>query len=152
VFINLLEHLFFFRQQNRELSRLEGQQVRLSTMRGKVVLLDFWATWFGPCAAEMPIIKKITGDYSARDLETWGISDEKVKVVKEWLARNSWNLPVLLDAEDKVSEQFRVEGIPALLVIGRDGKILSYYTGMQAEQSLRSVIDLALNESPSTGR
>jgi len=68
------------------------------------------------------------------------------------MARNPWNLPVLVDAEDKVSERFQVEGIPSLLVIGRDGKILSYYTGTQSAQSLRSVIDTALNESPATNR
>jgi peroxiredoxin len=129
---------------------LDGRRIQLSTMRGKIVLLDFWATWCGPCRAEMPIVKKITDDYSARGLEAWGISDEKVTVVKEWLAHNPWNLPVLSDAENRVSEQFQVQGIPALLIIGRDGKILSYYTGTQSEQSLRSVIDLALKESPST--
>lgn len=131
---------------------LDGRRAQLSTMRGKIVLLDFWATWCGPCRAEMPIVKKITDDYSARGFEAWGISDEKVTVVKEWLAHNPWNLPVLNDEEDRVSEQFQVQGIPALLIIGRDGKILSYYTGTQSEQSLRSVIDLALNESPSTNR
>ena len=137
---------------NFTLPSLDGQQVRLPAMRGKIVLFDFWATWCGPCRAEMPIVKKIVDDYDAKGLEAWGISDEKARVVKEWMARNPWNLPVLVDAEDKVSEQSQVEGIPSLLVIGRDGKILSYYTGTQSEQSLRSVIDTALNESPATNR
>ena len=68
--------------------------------------------------------------------------------MKEWLALNKRNLRILIDPEGKVSEQFQVEGIPALVVIGRDGRILSYYTGTQSEQSLCSVIDVALNENP----
>lgn len=127
---------------------LDGRQVQLSTMRDRIVLLEFWATWCGPCRAEMPTVEKVAEDYKARALETWGISDEKPATVKEWLARNQRNLRVLIDPEGKVSEQFQVEGIPALLVIGRDGRILSYYTGTQSEQSLRSVIDSALSENP----
>ena len=127
---------------------LSGREVKLSAMRGKIVLLDFWATWCVPCTEEIPTVEKIADHYKARTVETLGISDEEPSVVKEWLALNKRNLRILIDPEGKVSEQFQVEGIPALVVIGRDGRILSYYTGTQSEQSLCSVIDVALNENP----
>jgi peroxiredoxin len=131
---------------------LDGRQVKLSAMRGKVVVLDFWATWCGPCKEELPILEKIRDEYKAKAVEFWGISDEEPSKVKYWMARNKTNLSTVIDPETKTSDQYRVDGIPALIVIGRDGKILSYYTGPQTEQSLRSAIDLALNESPTTDK
>jgi thiol-disulfide isomerase/thioredoxin len=62
---------------------LDGHHVDLSTMCGKVVLLDFWTTWCAPCIEEMPIIEKIENDYRERDLEVWGISLEKSDHVTE---------------------------------------------------------------------
>jgi peroxiredoxin len=80
-------------------------------------------------------------------MEVWGISDQEPSTVKVWLARYELKLQSLNDPDGKISEQYPVEGIPALVVIGRNGKILSYYTGNQSEQSLRYAIDMALSES-----
>jgi thiol-disulfide isomerase/thioredoxin len=126
---------------------LDGHPVRLSSMRGKIVLLDFWATWCGPCRNEMPTVEKIANEYKGKALETYGISDEKPSIVKDYLSSNQWNLRVLVDPERNTYDQFQVAGIPALIIIGPDSRVLSYYTGEQSEQSIRSVIDRALDES-----
>ena len=131
---------------------LDGRQVVLSTMRSKIVVLDFWATWCGPCIEEMPTVENIGDAYEAKGVEVWGISDETPSTVKQWMAHHKRKLQTVIDLGGKTFEQYHVEGIPALVVIGRDGKILSYYTGTQSEQSLRSAIDVALKESPAKNK
>jgi peroxiredoxin len=132
------------------LSDLDGRQVDLSGMRGKVVVLDFWATWCPPCREEVPIVETITNIYKTRGVEVWGISwDEESSTVKKWLANNQKNLRTLIDPDAKTSEPYEIKFIPALLVLGRRGEIVSYYQGTQSEQSLRSAIELALHEGPS---
>jgi len=133
---------------NFNLPDLDGHKVDLLTMRGKVVLLDFWATWCVPCIEEMPIIERIENDYKDRDLEIWGISREKADHVKEWMLRKERKLHTVIDRWGNASKQYRVEGIPSIVVIDRAGKIVSYYLGNQPEQSLRAAIDLALENSP----
>jgi thiol-disulfide isomerase/thioredoxin len=113
-------------------------------MRGKVVLLDFWATWCAPCIAEIPVIEKLADDYKERDLEIWGISGEKSDHVKEWILPQKQKLQTVIDRRGQTSKQYHVQGIPSIIVIDREGKIVSYYLGNQSEQSLRAAIDLAL--------
>jgi peroxiredoxin len=125
---------------------LNGREVTLSAMRGKVLVLDFWATWCGPCIAEMPTLETIEADYKAKGVELWGVSSEEPPVVKKWLSQNQKTLRTLVDVEGDTSEEYGVEGIPALVVIGRDGKIRSYYIGNQAEPSLRTAIEAALRD------
>lgn len=67
--------------------------------------------------------------------------------MNKWSLEKHPRLPILVDTDGKVEDRFEVHGIPALVVIGRDGKILSYYEGTQSEQSLRSIIDGALGEA-----
>ena len=93
-------------------------------------------------------MERIGDAYRARGVEVWGISDETSSAVKQWMSHHRQKLQTVIDSGSKTSEQYHVEGIPALVVIGRDGKILSFYTGNQSEQSLRSAIDMALTESP----
>jgi peroxiredoxin len=126
---------------------LDGRQVTLAAMRGKVFVLDFWATWCGPCIAEMPTLETIEAEYKAKGVELWGVSSEEPSAVKKWLNQNQKTLKTLVDAEGDTSEEYDVEGIPALVVIGRDGKIRSYYIGNQTEQSLRTAIEAALRGS-----
>jgi len=113
-------------------------------MRGKVVLLDFWATWCAPCMAEIPVIEKLADDYKERDLEIWGISGKKSDHVKEWILPQKQTLQTVIDRWGQTSKQYHVQGIPSIIVIDREGKIVSNYLGNQSEQSLRAAIDLAL--------
>jgi peroxiredoxin len=126
---------------------LNGRGVTLAEMRGKVLILDFWATWCGPCVAEMPTLEAIEAEYKVKGVELWGISSEEPSVVRKWLTQNHKTLKTLVDAEGDTSEEYMVEGIPALVVIGRDGRIRSYYIGNQTEQSLRTAIEVALRGS-----
>jgi peroxiredoxin len=134
------------------LPTLERDQVSLSAMRGKIVVLDFWASWCGPCKEELPTVQRIADEYKARGIVVWGISDEKPLALQDWLARNHQKLQTLIDADRTISERYEVEGIPALIVVGRDGRILSYFTGTQSEESLRSAIEIGLGTKQSNNK
>jgi peroxiredoxin len=123
---------------------LSGQPVHSSDLRGKVVLMDFWSTWCGPCLDEIPTVLELASEYKSKGLETWGVSDEPASDIKESFSTNKWIFPVLLDPDCRLADQFQVVGIPAIILIGRDGKVLSYFVGKQSEQSLRGLIDSAL--------
>lgn len=133
------------------LSDLDGHQVSSSSMRGLVVVLDFWATWCGPCRKELPIIEKVAEDYKSQGVQVWGISlDEEPLMLKKWMADNHAKFRTMIDPETKTPDQYQVQGIPAVVVIGPSGKVVSYYDGNQSEQSLRSAIALALREKRPT--
>jgi peroxiredoxin len=107
---------------------LEGKQVALSTLRGKVVLLDFWSTACAPCLREMPSIQKVA-DAHTNDLIVWGISFDLPERDKKWLAQHHQTFPTLSDSDFAVSDLYKVHGIPALVVIDRAGKIRDYWEG-----------------------
>jgi thiol-disulfide isomerase/thioredoxin len=127
---------------------LDGHQVNSSSMHGMVVVLDFWATWCGPCRKELPIIEKVAEDYQSQGVQFWGISlDEEPSIAKKWMADNHTKLRTMIDPETKTADQYQVQGIPAVVVIERSGKVVSYYDGNQSAESLRSAITLALREA-----
>lgn len=130
-----------------QLSDLHDHEMRLSNLKGRVVLLDFWGTYCRPCREEMPTVEKIAAAYHGQGLQAWTISSEESSVLNKWSLEKHPRLPILVDTDGKVEDRFEVHGIPALVVIGRDGKILSYHEGTQSEQSLRSIIDGALGEA-----
>jgi len=115
-------------------------------MKGKVVVLNFWATWCGPCIAEMPTIAKLANDSKSKGIVFWGISAEQPSVLKKWLTQNQPGFTIVVDKEGDVTEDYDTQGIPALVVVGRDGKIRSFYSGAQSEPSLRAAIDETLHE------
>ncbi len=123
---------------------LSGRPVHSSDLRGKVVFLDFWATWCGPCIDEIPAVMRLASEYKSSGLETWTVSDEPTSDIQQSLSGNGWALPVLVDSGRRFTDQFQVVGLPSLILIGRDGKVFSYFTGKLSEQSLRAQIESAL--------
>ena len=110
---------------------MDGTDLDMSAKAGKVVLVDFWATWCGPCVAEIPNMKKMYAAYHAKGFEIVGIScDRDVDRLKEFLKENEIPWEIVLDADTKIegvsmADYCGVEGIPCMILIGRDGKVIS---------------------------
>jgi peroxiredoxin len=125
-----------------KLSDLNGNSVALTSMRGKVVLLDFWSTSCGPCIREMPMIEAV-GEAHKADLIVWGVSFDQPDSDKKWLLQHQRTLPTLSDADFVVSDLYKVPGIPAVVLIGIDGKIKNYWEGPVSRPDLEAAIQRA---------
>lgn len=109
---------------------LAGRQVRLADYRGKLVLLNFWATWCAPCRKEMPLFSQWQRDYGAQGLQIIGVSmDDDVASVKQLLAQRPVQYPIVM-GDAKLGEQFGgVLGLPLSFLIDAQGRIVSRYQG-----------------------
>jgi thiol-disulfide isomerase/thioredoxin len=116
---------------NFTLQDLNGQPLALSDFRGKVVLLDFWATWCAPCRTEIPHLVEFQEKYREQGFQVVGISmDDGPKPVREFYQEFRMNYPVAM-GNDKIADAYGgVLGLPVTLLIGRDGLIQAKYTGV----------------------
>jgi thiol-disulfide isomerase/thioredoxin len=96
----------------------------LSQLRGKIVMVNFWATWCLPCREEMPILDAIYSHYQNEGLVVLSITDETPLTVVPFLTGKSYNPPVLIDSSDAVHKQFHILGIPKTYVFDREGKLV----------------------------
>jgi peroxiredoxin len=122
-----------------KLPDLNGNSVTLSSMRGKVVLLDFWSISCGPCIREMPMIES-TGETNKGKLIVWGISFDQPDRDKKWLLQHQRSLPTLSDSDFATLDLYKVHGIPALVLIDADGKIRNYWEGSVQQSDLDAAI------------
>jgi peroxiredoxin len=126
------------------LSTPDGQEVALSDFRGQPVLINFWATWCGPCRYEMPMFQQIYEDdeWIQKGLVILAVNQqESADDVREFMAQNGFSFTVLLDTTGEVSIRYGAMGIPATLFIDKDGIIKSAVMGafqniVQIEQRL----------------
>jgi thiol-disulfide isomerase/thioredoxin len=116
---------------------LDGQQHRLASLRGKVVLLDFWATWCGPCRRQMPLVEKLSAEFKDKDLVVYAVNQgEASEKARSFIDMNHYTTTTLLDQKGDVGREYKVSGIPTLVIIGRDGKI-AHFVGVHTEEQLR---------------
>jgi thiol-disulfide isomerase/thioredoxin len=127
-----------------DLKSVEGESVGLKSLRGQVVVLDFWATWCPPCRKELPVIDKLQAEFIGK-VRFFGVNDEDSSTVKSYLKKNQNGLPTLMDTKRTVHKQYGVDAIPTVLVIDREGIIRSQFVGGRTEETLRSAITAALN-------
>jgi len=106
------------------LNDLNGKTYKLSDLRGKVVLVNFWATWCTPCRREMPDLDKLNARFAPQGLVVLSISDEDQAKVAPFIASSGYRPTVLLGPGDNVHKQFHIEGIPKTYLFGRDGKLV----------------------------
>ncbi|MDR3325411.1 MAG: TlpA family protein disulfide reductase [Spirochaetaceae bacterium] len=107
------------------LKTLDGKTVSLTSLRGRIVFLNFWAAWCPPCRAEMPSIEALYQRFKDADIEFFAIdAAENAKTVQKFVQDQALHVPVLLDDDGKVSRDYRIQAIPATVVVGRDGTII----------------------------
>jgi thiol-disulfide isomerase/thioredoxin len=106
------------------LKDMHGKKVTLSELRGKIVMVNFWATWCGPCILEMPNLDVIYTHYQSQGLVVLSITDEDPVKVNPFISRMGYHPPVLLDTDGKVHKLFHITGIPKTFVFNREGKLV----------------------------
>ena len=126
---------------------LNGQHLSLVSLRGKVVLLNFWATWCGPCQVEIPWFIEFNKTYKARGLAIVGISmdEDGWKSVKPYLTTKKIDYPIVLGTEDVAKAYGGVDSLPSTFIIDREGKIAFSHNGLVGkdtyETEIRSLLD-----------
>jgi len=123
---------------------LNGQSHHLRDHRGQVVLLDFWATWCGPCRIQMPNVEKLHHEFKDKGLVVYAINQgEGSEKARQYLEKNNYTTTTLLDQKIEVGKQYKVTGIPTLVVIDREGKIAAHFVGVRPEATLREALKKA---------
>ncbi len=125
------------------LQGLGGESVQLTSLRGKVVLLDFWATWCGPCRHDMPIVDQIYKERSGDGLAVFGVNSEAADIARGYLNSNGLTFPTLQDPGMDVAQLYRVRAIPTFVVIDRQGRVSSYMQGTQSRVQLLQALEKA---------
>lgn len=125
------------------LKDLNGKTWNFSDLRGKVVLVNFWATWCPPCRKEIPDLEALYERFGSQGLIILGISDEEASKVEPFIRDRKVTFPILLDPGRKVNEEFVVEGIPKSFVYDRDGKLVSQSIDMRTQGQFLEMLSKA---------
>lgn len=132
-----------------ELTDLEGNTVKLADFRGKVVFVNFWATWCPPCRQEMPEFNEANKVFEENgdavlltvNLTTGGARGETEDKVRKFMADNGYNMKVLLDKTGKVADKYKIYAIPTTYVIDGDGRVYTYFEGTTSKDKLMKVYE-----------
>jgi len=119
---------------------LSGESVQLSSKRGDVVLLDFWATWCGPCRYDMPFVQNLAERYADRGLKVYGVNSEDVEQAAAYLRQNDLTFPTLVDPGMRTAKLFQVNALPTFVVIDRQGRLAGYMRGTRTEKQLEQAL------------
>ncbi|UFU01140.1 redoxin domain-containing protein [Radiobacillus kanasensis] len=127
------------------LENLQGELTSLSMYEGKIVFLNFWATWCDYCKEEMPIMESIQSEYKG-DVHVIAVNAlnselDGVNKVKNYINQGGYTFEVLLDREGSVVNQYRVVGLPTTFVIDKEGKLIETKLGPMTEEYMQGVIE-----------
>ncbi|MCO1332774.1 TlpA family protein disulfide reductase [Microbulbifer sp. OS29] len=108
----------------------QGANLRLAEQRGDVIMLNFWASWCGPCRQEMPLLDQLHARYSAAGFQVWGVNvDALRKDADTLLAKIPVDFPILFDSKGEVSKLYGVAAMPSTVFIDRDGNVRYIHKG-----------------------
>jgi peroxiredoxin len=113
---------------------IHGKKVTLSELRGKIVMVNFWATCCPTCRSEMPDLNAIYNHFKSQDLVILSITNEELIKVGPFISQAGCTYPILLDPGRKVADQFHITGIPKSFVFDREGKLVAESVDMRTQQ------------------
>ena len=129
------------------LKGLDGKEIKISALKGKVVLLDFWATWCPPCRAEIPHFKELYDAYKSQGLEIVGLSvREKPDAVKAFVKQNGVQYPIGITSGKEEKAYGGIQGIPTTFLIDKKGRIAEKYLGYHEKKVFEDKIKSLLAE------
>jgi peroxiredoxin len=130
-------------QANFTLKDLHGAKWTLRELAGKVVIVNFWATWCPPCRKEMPDLEALYQKFKDQGFVVLAISDEEAEKVKAFIAQEKVTYPILLDPGRKVNKLFQIEGIPNSFVYARSGKLVAQSIDMRTQKQFLKMLGRA---------
>jgi len=130
------------------LNTLDGKTMKLSDLRGKAVLLNFWATWCEPCKVEMPWFVDLQTKYASQGLQVVGVAmdDASPSEISSFAHKLGVNYPVLIGKEEVGAQYGGIEYLPSTFYISRDGKILDHVFGLVSKSEIETNIQKALGQ------
>lgn len=141
-----------------ELKDQFGKVHKLEDYKGKVIFLNFWATWCGPCRNEMPEIQKLYEEYAAlgedADVAVIGVAapglgrEGTTEEITAFMKENGYSYPVLMDETGEMSQWYGISAFPTTYMIDKDGNLYGYVTGQLTEDIMRDIIQQTLNGAP----
>ncbi len=136
------------------LESLDGKTMRLSDLRGKAVLLNFWATWCGPCKIEMPWFVELQNQYGPQGFQIVGVAmdDASKEDIGKFAKDMGVNYPILIGKESIGDQYGGVPGLPESFLIGRDGKIVDKIVGLHGKGEIEDAVKKALNTHPASSQ
>src|SRR5438874_4200264 len=128
-------------------STIDGRTVSLASLSGKVVVLNFWATWCQECRTEMPMFQRLHREFASQGLNVIGINArEEIPAIQKYAKELGLNFPLVLDAKGEINAAYGVIGLPATFLIGRDGRAVARgvgpreWSGEQALAIIRALL------------
>lgn len=107
-----------------------GENLQLSDFRGQIVVINFWATWCGPCRQEMPKLDALYKRYQRAGLVMWGVNvEDDPSLADKLLKENPVSFPILYDVSSTVSELYKVDAMPTTVIVDRDGNMRHLHRG-----------------------
>jgi thiol-disulfide isomerase/thioredoxin len=120
------------------LTDMRGNRVDAAALKGKVVIVDFWASWCAPCKEEMPVLERLYKKYKGRGLVIVGVSvDEELENVKKFLKQLPVSFSIVHDADHKVANRFKPPRMPSSYVVDRNGIVRHVHAGFREEDAAK---------------
>jgi thiol-disulfide isomerase/thioredoxin/outer membrane lipoprotein-sorting protein len=125
----------------------QGDTVSLESLKGKVVVLDFWATWCGPCRISLPYLDALNKDLAPKGAKIFAVNcGETLEQAQSYFKSQNLTVPILLDPESNVENAYKISGIPSTIIIGKDGIVKKVFVGFGPglENEIRAQVEAAL--------
>lgn len=120
----------------------------LENYKGKVIFLNFWATWCPPCKKEMPDVESIYKEYgeNKKDVVILGVNSEKENEVKKFLKDKGYTFPIVIDENSEVMRKYFIQAFPTSFVIDKEGNVYGYVMGGLTKEQIKQVIEEVLKK------